>query len=155
MSRRQTNPLCALSAEERTALTQLSRSQRMPAAQVARAVALLAVDDGQSYTAAARKAGRRDNDTVAGWVARFNREGLPAVVPRHGGGPPIRYADVEQRRILAEVQRVPERTRDGTATWSLRLLQRALRQAEDDRPTLETHTIGHVPHEKVGCRHKR
>src|SRR3954466_10631811 len=89
MSRRQTNPLCALSAEERTALTQLSRWQRMPAAQVARAVALLAVDDGQSYTAAARKAGRRDNDTVAGGVARFNREGLPAVVPRHGGGPPL------------------------------------------------------------------
>src|SRR3954452_24119652 len=80
MSRRQTNPLRAVSAEERTALTQLSRSQRMPAAQVARAVALLAVADGQSYTAAARKAGRRDNDTVAEWVARFNREGLP------GGG---------------------------------------------------------------------
>src|SRR3954465_9779322 len=92
MSRRQTNPLRALSAEERTALTQLSRSQRMPAAQVARAVALLAVADGQSYTAAARKAGRRDNDTVAEWVARFNREGLPAVVARHGGGPPTRLA---------------------------------------------------------------
>src|SRR3954469_7684978 len=70
MSRRQTNPLRALSAEERTALTQLSRSQRMPAVQVARAVALLAVADGPSYTAAARKAGRRDNDTVAEWVAR-------------------------------------------------------------------------------------
>src|SRR4051812_49442698 len=101
MSRRQTNPLRALSAEERTALTQLSRSQRMPAAQVARAVALLAVADGQSYTAAARKAGRRDNDTVAEWVARFNREGLPAGVPRAGGGPPRPHAPVEQRRILA------------------------------------------------------
>src|SRR3954451_9089160 len=147
MSRRQTNPLRALSAEERTALTQVSRSQRMPAAQVARAVALLAVADGQSYTAAARKAGRRDNDTVAEWVARFNREGLPAVVPRHGGGPPIRYADVEQRRILAEVQRVPERTRDGTATWSLRLLQRALRWAEDGLPTISTYTIWQVLHQ--------
>src|SRR4051795_11073710 len=89
MSRRQTNPLRALSAEERTALTQVSQSQRMPAAQVARAVALLAVADGQSYTAAARKAGRRDNDTVAEWVARFNREGLPAGVPRQGGGAPF------------------------------------------------------------------
>lgn len=147
MSRRQTNPLRALSAEERTALTQLSRSQRMPAAQVARAVALLAVADGQSYTAAARKAGRRDNDTVAEWVARFNREGLPAVVPRHGGGPPIRYADVEQRRILAEVQRIPDRTRDGTATWSLSMLQRALRQAEDGLPTISTYTIWQVLHQ--------
>src|SRR4051794_31875967 len=107
MSRRQTNPLRALSAEERTALTQLSRSQRMPAAQVARAVALLAVADGQSYTAAARKAGRRDNDTVAEWVARFNREGLPAVVPRHGGGPPNPHARVGERGTLAQVPRVP------------------------------------------------
>ena len=146
MSRRQTNPLRALSAEEWTALTQLSRSQRMPAAQVARAVALLAGADGQSYTAAARKAGRRDNDTVAGWVARFNREGLPAVVPRHGGGPPIRYADVEQRRILAEVQRIPERTRDGTPAWSLSMLQRALRQAEDGLPTISTYPIWQVLH---------
>src|SRR4051812_49938119 len=88
MSRRQTNPLRALSAEERTALTQLSRSQRMPAAQVARAVALLAVADGQSYTAAAREAGRRDNDTVAGWGGRFNREGLPAGGARRCGGAP-------------------------------------------------------------------
>src|SRR4051812_11568785 len=131
MSRRQTNPLRAVSAEERTALTQLSRSQRMPAAQVARAVALLAVADGQSYTAAAQKAGRRDNDTVAEWVARFNREGLPAVVPRHGGGPPIRYADVEQRRILAEVQRIPGRTPGGPPTGAVSMLQRGLRHAED------------------------
>src|SRR4051794_41369622 len=107
MSRRQTNPLRALSAEERTALTQVSRSQRVPAAQVARAVALLAVADGQSYTAAARKAGRRDNDTVAGWGARFNREGLPAGGARHGGGPPVPLARVGERRHLAPSPRVP------------------------------------------------
>src|SRR4051812_49770749 len=98
MSRRQTNPLRALSAEERTALTQVSRSQRMPAAQVARAVALLAVADGQSYTAAAREAGRRGNDTVAGWGARFNREGPPAGGPRHGGGPPLPHPAVGEPR---------------------------------------------------------
>src|SRR3954470_13110075 len=146
MSRRQTNPLRALSAEERTALTQVSRSQRMPAAQVGRAVALLAGAGGASYTAAAPKAGRRDHDTVAEWVARFNREGLPAVVPRHGGGPPTRYAAVGERRILAEVQRIPERTRDGTATWSLSMLQRALRQAEEGLPTISTYTIWQVLH---------
>src|SRR5215210_3585124 len=146
MSRRQTNPLRALNVEERTALTQLSRSHRLPAAQVARTVALLAVADGQSYTAAARKAGRRDNDTGAGWVARFNREGLAAVVPRHGGGPPVRYADAEQRRILAEVQRIPDRTRDGTATWSLSMLRRALREATDGLPGVSTYTIWRTLH---------
>src|ERR671931_884919 len=87
MSRRQKDPLRALSVEERAELTRLSRSQSAPAAWVARATALLAVAEGQSYLAAARQAGRRDNDTVAAWVARFNREGLPAVRPRPGGRP--------------------------------------------------------------------
>jgi transposase len=88
--------------------------------------------------AAARQAGRRDNDTVATWVARFNRAGLAAVTPRHGGGPPIRHGAAEQRRILAEAQRAPDRARDGTATWSLSTLQRALRGAEDGLPRVNT-----------------
>src|SRR4051812_2186147 len=92
MSRRQKEPLRALSDEERMTLSRLSRLRRAPAAQVARATALLAVAEGQSYTAAAKQVGRRNGDTVALWVARFNREGLAAVVPRHGGGPPVRYA---------------------------------------------------------------
>ena len=147
MSRLQKDPLRALSADERRELVRLSRSQRASAAQVARATALRAVADGQSYLAAARRAGRRDGDTVAAWVARFNREGLAAVRPAHGGGPPIRYADAQQRRILAEAMRVPDRERDGTATWSLSTLQRALRQAEDGLPTVSTYTIWRTLHE--------
>jgi transposase len=147
MSRRQRDPLRALSADERSALARLSRSRRASAAQVARATALLAVADGQSYLAAARRAGRRDGDTVTAWVARFNREGLAAVSPAHGGGPPIRYAGKQQRRILAEATRVPDRERDGTATWSLSTLQRALRQAGDGLPTISTYTIWRTLHE--------
>jgi transposase len=119
----------------------MSRSHRAAAAQVARATALLAVADGRSYLTAARRAGRRDGDTVAAWVARFNREGLAAVVPAHGGGPPIRYAEPQRRRILAEAARVPDRERDGTATWSLGTLRGALRHAEDGLPTVSTCTI--------------
>src|SRR3954471_9460354 len=140
MSRRQKEPLRALSDEERMTLSRLSRLRRAPAAQVARATALLAVAEGQSYTAAAKQVGRRNGDTVALWVARFNREGLAAVVPRHGGGPPVRYAAQQQRRILAEVERIPDRARDGTATWSLSLLQKALRQAPDGLPRVSTYT---------------
>ena len=146
MSRRQRDPLRALSVEERSELARLSRSRRAPAAQVARATALLAVADGQSYLAAARKAGRRDGDTVAAWVARFNRAGLAAVVPRHGGGPPIRYGEAQQQHILAEAVRVPDRERDGTATWSLSTLQRVLRRAEDGLPTVSTYTIWRTLH---------
>jgi hypothetical protein len=98
MSRRQKDPLRTLSDEERAALSRLSRSRSAPAAQVARARALLAVADGQSYTAAAQFVGRRTGDTVARWVAGFNREGLAALVPRHGGGHRLRYGEAEQRR---------------------------------------------------------
>ena len=146
MSRRQKEPLRPLSGAERTFLLRLSRSQGAPAAQVARARALLAVADGQSYTTAATLVGRRTGDTVARWVAGFNRDGLAALVPHHGGGHRIRYGEAEQRRILAEVARVPERARDGTATWSLTTLRDALRRAEDGLPGISTYTIGRALH---------
>jgi transposase len=146
MSRRQKDPLRAVSDEERTALSRLSRSRSAPAAQAARARALLAVADGQSYTTAARLVGRRTGDTVARWVARFNEDGPSAVAPRHGGGHRIRYGDAEQRRILAEVARPPDRARDGTATWSLSALRAALRRADDGLPGVSTYTIGRALH---------
>src|ERR671916_2318633 len=146
MPRRQKDPLRPLSDAERRALSRLSRSQSAPAAQVARARALLAVAEGQSYTAAAQLVGREVGDTVARWVAGFNRDGLAALVPRHGGGHRIRYGEAEQRRILAEVARPPDRARDGTATWSLTTLRAALRRAEDGLPGVSTHTIGRTLH---------
>jgi len=146
MSRRQKDPLRSLTAEERAELSRLSRSRSAPSAQVARATAVLAIAEGQSYTATARRVGRHTGDTVAQWVARFNRDGLAALVPHHGGGPAIRYAADQQRRILTEVARVPDREQDGTATWSLSRLQAALRHAKDGLPTVSTYTIWRTLH---------
>ena len=89
MSRRQKAPRRSLNDAERTALARLSRSPSAPAAQVARARALLAVAEGQSYTTAAALVGRpyRRYGRALGSVASFNRDGLAAVVPRPGGGP--------------------------------------------------------------------
>jgi transposase len=141
MSRRKKDPLRALSAEEQTEVERLSRSGREPAAVVAHAKAVLAVANGASYTEAAMAAGRRAGDAVAHLVARFNREGLEALYPRHGGGPAARYTSVERERILAEAQRPPAHEPDGTATWSLVTLQRALRRASDGLPQVSTYTI--------------
>jgi transposase len=141
MSRRQKDPLRPITAAERAALERLSRSQSDPASQVARAKALLAVAAGQSYTAAAQAAGRRSGDAVAQLVARFNQEGLAALVPRHGGGPAPRYTVTDRIRILAEARRTPDREADGTATWSLMTLRRALRTAPDGLPQVSTGTI--------------
>jgi transposase len=141
MTRRQRDPLRPLTDEERTALEQISRAYSEPASHVARAKALLAVSAGQSYQAAAQVAGQSSGDTISQWVARFNREGLTALEPRHGGGPLRRYGVAEQGRILAEARRTPDRAQDGTATWSLTTLQRALRQAADGLPQVSIYTI--------------
>jgi transposase len=146
MSRRQKDPLRPLAADERNELTRLSRSHSAPAAQVARARALLAIADGASYTAAARLVGRGHNETISAWVSRFNREGLGAVRP-HQGGPRIRYGPDDQQRILAEWARPPQREQDGSATWSLSLLRTALRQAPDGLPEVSTFTIWRTLHE--------
>jgi transposase len=141
MTRCKKDPLRKLTDHERLWLGRISRSQAEPAAHVARAKALLAVADGQSYTDAARAAGRRSGEAVSHLVSRFNREGLGALEPRHGGGPPTIYADAQRERILAEVHRRPHRESDGTATWSLTTIQRALREAPDGLPEVSTHTI--------------
>src|SRR4051812_17256606 len=146
MSRRQKDPLRPLRDEERNELDCLSRSRSVPAAQVLRARSLLAVAAGRSYTEAAILVGRRTGDTIRDWVSCFNRQGVAAVVPRHGGGPPVRYGDEQQRRILAAVERTPDRERDGTATWSLSTLQNTLRQTPDGLPTISTYTIWTILH---------
>ncbi len=147
MTRHKMDPLRALTGEEREVLTQISRSASEPASHVARAKALLAVADGLNYQEAAHAVGRRAGDAVAQLVSRFNREGLAALTPRHGGGAQPIYGSAERERILREARRRPDRELDGTATWSLTTLQRALRQAADGLPQVSTYTIFRVLHE--------
>jgi transposase len=141
MTRRQKDPLRPLTDEERTVLEKLSRSSSQPAAHVERAKALLAVAAGQSYSDAATAAGRRSGDGVANLVTRFNRTGLAALETQHGGGPAPLYTAAIRERILAEAQRPPKLDQDGTATWSLKTLQRSLRRAADGLPNVSTYTI--------------
>jgi hypothetical protein len=141
MSRRRSDPLRPLTADDRRALERVSRARSDRADRAARAKALLAVADGASYTTAAVAAGRRSGDGVAHLVARFNRRGPGALDARHGGGPSVRYGVAERERILREVRRPPDREQDGTATWSLTTLRRALRRASDGPPGVSTWTI--------------
>ena len=147
MARRQKDPLREVTEGERKYLERVSRSGSAPASHVARAKAILAVAAGQSYTEAARSAGRQSGDAVAQLVSRFNKEGVQAIEPRHGGGPPAVYEEAERERILREMRRQPDREKDGTATWSLKTLRRALREAADGLPTVSTYTIQTVLHE--------
>jgi transposase len=144
MTRRKKDPLRKLTSEEHRWLVLLARSHAEPASHVARAKALLAVADGKSYTEAAKAAGRRSGDAVSHLVSRFNREGLRALEPGHGGGPAPTYTSEQRERILAEARREPDREEDGTAEWSLMTLRRALRRAPDGLPEVSTYTIWKV-----------
>jgi transposase len=141
MPRRQKDPLRPLTEEEREVLEQIARAHSEPASHVARAKSLLAVADGKTYVKAAQTAGRCSGKAVSQLVTRFNQEGVTAIEPRHGGGPQLLYGITEQERILTEARRKPDREEDGTATWSLTTLQRALRNAPDGLPQVSTYTI--------------
>ncbi|WZO99347.1 helix-turn-helix domain-containing protein [Isosphaeraceae bacterium EP7] len=147
MSRHKKDPLRELTEPERQELEQLSRSHAAPAAEVTRAKLLLAVARGDDYQDAARSVGRRSGDAVSHLVARFNAEGLAALMPRHGGGQRPTYGPQERARIAAEAARAPTPEADGTATWSLSALQSTLRAAPDGLPRVSTHTIRRVLHE--------
>lgn len=147
MTRRQKEPLRSLTEEDRAELERVSRAQSAPAEPVIRAKLLLAVANGMNYTQAATSVGRRSNDAVSHLVHRFNHEGVEALVPGHGGGFVNQYGEAEKARILREVERTPDREADGTATWSLQTLRRALRQAPDGLPQVSTYTIRSVLHE--------
>jgi transposase len=85
--------------------------------------------------------GRKSGDAVSHLVERFNREGMAAIQPRHGGGPKVKYSAVERDRVLAEVRRKPDPEKDGTNSWSLTTLQKALRKAKDGLPEISTERI--------------
>ncbi len=141
MARRQKDPLREITDDERRWLMRIARSTSDPATHVAHAKQLLAIADGLSYTQAAISSGRKSGDAVAKLVAKFNVRGLAAIARKHGGGPKPKYAVVERERILAEARRSPDPEQDGTASWSLMTLRRALRQAPDGLPKVSTYTI--------------
>ena len=141
MSPQRIDPLRTLTEAEQNWLERISRSYSEPAAHVTRAKEILAVAAGSSYQEAAEKAGRKSGDAVSQLVGRFNREGMLAIQGHPGGKPPAKYNATERERVLAEVKRQPDPEKDGTHSWSLTTLQKALRKAEDGLPEISTERI--------------
>jgi transposase len=128
MAAPQKEPLRAVSGDEETVLERISRAGSERVDRVRRATALLAVARGATFAQAARRAGFRSGSAVAGLVRRFNRDGLGSLAIAAGRGRKAAYAPPARARIVAAAQRTPDRKADGTATWSLKTLERTLRR---------------------------
>ena len=113
---------------EAAALRRIRRASSERLDRLRRAVAVLAVAEGQSFAEAARRAGLGSGTGVADLVVRFNQRGLAAlrIAPAPGRKPT--YDTAARTQIVATAQRPPDRREDGTATWSRSTLQRALRK---------------------------
>ena len=138
----QREPLRRLSRTERAALQRIVGSTSERVDHVRRAAALLAVARGGVFIQAAREAGLQSGTTVADLVTRFNQYRLAAVRIARGRGRRPTYTANARAQMVATAQRSPNGRTDGTATWSLSTLQRALRR--QSFPTLGTSTIRRV-----------
>src|SRR5947207_10556879 len=145
MAQPQKDPLRPLSRQEERELRRIVKASSERIDVVRRARALLAVAAKESFAQAAGGAGFKEARSVGKLVKRFNAHGLAALSIAAGRGGKPKYTSEQKARILAEVQRVPDRLEDQTATWSLLLLRDALRKTA--LPHIAKETIRQVLHE--------
>jgi transposase len=131
-----------MTGEERVTLERIVRASSERLDRVRRASALLAVDQGAGFAQAARRAGLQSGTAVANLVGRFNAHGLAALTIAAGRGRKPTYDPSARAQIVATAQQEPERRKDGTASWSLSLLQKRLRKEGLER--IGTNTIKRV-----------
>ncbi len=120
--------LRALTAEEEATLARIVRCGSERVDRVRRAKALVAVHGGGTFAVAAQASGFGSGRSVGYLVGRFNAVGLAALDVAAGRGRKPTYREDARAQIVATAQRTPDRREDGSATWSLSLLERALRQ---------------------------
>jgi len=141
MGRRANESLRPLTAPEEQELQRAVKATSERVDTVRRAKALLAVAAGRTLSAAGQEAGL-SREGVSKVIKRFNQRGLDVLDIATGRGRKPTYTSEQQARILAEVQRTPDRKEDQTATWSLMTLRQALRKTA--LPDIAAETIRQV-----------
>lgn len=145
MSTPQKEPLRPLTGQEMQELYRVVKASSERIDTVRRAKALLALTNGASFTQAAAQAGYKEADSVCKLVRRFHRRGLVALCIAAGRGRKATYTSQARQQILEELRRHPDREQHQSATWSLHLLQRALRRG--GLPAIGASTIRRVLHQ--------
>ena len=141
MGRRVNESLRPLTKSEEQELQRTVKATSERVDRVRRAKALLAVAAGRTRASVGQEAGL-SREGVSKVVKRFNQRGLDVLDIAAGRGRKPTYTSEQQARILAEVQRTPDRKEDQTATWSLMMLRRALRKTA--LPDIAAETIRQV-----------
>lgn len=111
-------PLLSLSAEQVQHLTDLTSRGTTTVKAYRRATALLALQQGQSYSAVGRQLGVR-YDTVAEWAKQFTARGLAMRQDQPRSGRPLAITGPERAALTAlACSPAP----NGRSQWSWRLL---------------------------------
>lgn len=107
-----------LSESERTQLESLLKQGSLPARKFKRALAILELDRGRTFTAVAQTVGAT-KQSVSTWAKKYREHGLSGLEDKPIPGRPITISGQERARITAlACSKAPE----GHSQWSLRLL---------------------------------
>jgi transposase len=107
-----------LSDSDRTYLENLIKKGSLPARTYRRALALLELDRGRTFTAVAATVGVVIQ-TVSGWATKYKTDGLAFLTDKPLPGRPATITGEERARITALACSDPP---EGYGRWSLRLL---------------------------------
>lgn len=107
-----------LSEIERDYLQDLIKQSNVPAKTYKRALALLELDKGRTYTAVAGLVGVTVQ-SVSNWAGKYRNDGLVFLVDKPKSGRPINISGQERAKITALACSEPPA---GYEKWSLRLL---------------------------------
>jgi transposase len=126
-----------LTTEDRTYLETLISKGNLSAKTYRRALGLLELDRGKTYTAVS-KAIQVTLPTLSGWAGQYQENGLQVLQDQPRSGRPIEIDGVQRAKITALACSTPP---EGYAQWSLRLIADKV---------VELGYCEHVSHTEVG-----
>jgi len=126
-----------LTSEDRAHLETVTSKGKLSAKLYNRALALLELDRGKTFTAVSETLGVTIQ-TISGWAKRYQTDGLKALDDQSRSGRPVEIDGNERAKITAlACSEAPE----GYARWSLRLLADKV---------VELGYCEHISHTEVG-----
>ena len=126
-----------LSESNRTYLEDLLRKGELPVKIYRRALALLELDRGKTYTAVAETV-QVTNITVSTWSKKYGEVGLTMLTDQPRSGRPLEIDGAQRAKVTALACSDPP---EGYARWSLRLLAEKV---------VELGYVDYISHTQVG-----